>query len=189
MSEAHVPDTTAPSEAAPSGRSFVERLTGALRLDAAAYEDIGSDPGAIGQAAAVVAGAAVARALAAQGGPLGGQGLAFMLQVAALWPVSSLLVWALGGWFGTPANPMRVARIMGFAMAPLMLTALGVVPAEIVQVAVAFLSTALLVATFLIGTRQALSTTTGRAAFVCIVLLLTLFFALLVVQYLMTPAA
>ena len=40
MSEAHVPDTTVPSEDT-TGRSFVERLTGVLRLEAAAYEDVG----------------------------------------------------------------------------------------------------------------------------------------------------
>ncbi|RIL00297.1 MAG: hypothetical protein DCC71_18720 [Proteobacteria bacterium] len=183
MSEAHVPETTAPSEAAPAGRSFVERVTGVLRLDSAAYEDVGADAGAWGQAAAVVAGAAIARALAAQGGPLGGQGIAFMIQVAAIWPIASALVWLLGGWFGHPAPFARVARVMGFAMAPLLLTALAVVPAAPVQIAVAFLSTALLIATFVVGVRQALATSTGSAAFVLIVVLLAIFFVVMLFQY------
>ena len=49
----------------------------------------------------------------------------------------------------------------------------------IVQIAVAFLWTALLIATFVVGVRQALSTSTGRAGFVCLVLLMTLIFAAL----------
>lgn len=183
MSEAGVPNT-ATSSAPPAGRSFVDRLMGVLRLDAAAYEDIASDPAAIGQAAAVVAAAALGRAVSAQGGPLAAQGLLFLVQIAALWPVISLMVLAIGRWFGHPAEFSRVARVMGYAFAPFALAALGAVPVEAVQIAVAFLSTALLLATFVVGVRHALRTTTGLAGFVCMVIVLILVFVSMVYRYL-----
>jgi hypothetical protein len=193
MSQAGMPETgttEAGQQAEPRpGRSFVERLTGVLRLDASAYDDVADDAGALGQAAAVVALAAVARSLSAEGGPLGGQGIAFMLQVAATWPVTSVLIWALGSWFGSPTAFPRVLRVIGFAMAPLLLTALNVLPAQFVRVAIDLLSTALLIATFVVGTRQALRTETGRAAFVCIVLFMILTFAFMVFRYLMVGGA
>jgi hypothetical protein len=196
MSEAGIPET-APTEEreAPRphgsqveprpGRSFVERLTGVLRLDSAAYDDVADDPGALGQAAVVVGFAALARSLSAEGGPLGGQGIAFMIQVGATWPIAAFLIWALGNWFGHPASFARVLRVIGFALAPLLITALTVLPAEFVRVAIDLLSTALLIATFVVGTRQALRATTGRAAFVCIVLFMVVMFAFMVFQYLM----
>jgi len=182
MTEA-VPDPTAAS--APSaGRSFVERVVGVLRLDGAAYEEIASDPAALGQAAAVVIAAAAARALGALGGPFSTQGLLFLAQVTALWPISALLVLAIGHWFGHPQSFARVARVMGFALAPFLLTALAVVPVEAVQIAVAFLSTALLIATFVVGVRHALQTDTGRAGLLTLIIALVLVFVSMLYGYL-----
>jgi hypothetical protein len=194
MSQAGIPETgptEAPGQQAEPrpGRSFVERLTGVLRLDSSAYDDVAGDTGALGQAAAVVALAAVARSLSAEGGPLGGQGLAFMIQVAATWPIAAFLVWALGNWFGSPTDLPRVLRAIGFAMAPLLLTALNVLPVEFVHVAIDLLSTALLIATFVVATRQALRAETGRAAFVCLVLFMLVTFAFMVFRYLMVGGA
>lgn len=188
MSEAGIPETASSSAPAP-GRSFVERLTGVLRLDTSAYDEAGADPAALGQAAGVVIAAAAVRAVSAEGGALGGQGIAFALQVAALWPVTALLVWAVGNWFGHPAALGRVLRIMGFAMAPLLLSVVNVVPNEWVRVAGALLSTALLIATYVVGVRQSLQTSTSRAAFVCLVLMLTIMFAYMVYAYFASQAA
>jgi hypothetical protein len=181
MSEAGIPNAAAP----PSQRSFAERLVGVLRLDAAAYDDVASDPAALGQAAAVVVTAAVGRSISAEGGPFSVQGLLFLVQLIAIWPVNTLLVYGIGRWFGHTPDVMRVARVMGFALAPFALSVLGVVPVEAVRVAVAFLSTALLLATFVVGVRHALQTTTGRAGFVCVVIVLVLMFVSMVYRYLM----
>ena len=43
--------TATPPASASSSRSFFERVIGALRLDAATYEEIEHDPGALGQSA------------------------------------------------------------------------------------------------------------------------------------------
>jgi hypothetical protein len=194
MSQAGIPETGPTEAPGPQaeprrGRSFVERLTGVLRLDSSAFDDVADDADALGQAAAVVGLAAVARSLSAEGGPLGGQGIAFMIQVAATWPITAVLIWALGNWFGSPSDLPRMLRVIGFAMAPLILTALNVLPAEFVRVAIDLLSTALLIATFVVGTRQALRAETSRAAFVCLVLFMILTFAFMVFRYLMVGGA
>jgi hypothetical protein len=183
MSEAGVPNMA--STAPPNGRSFVERLLGVLRLDAAAYDDVAADPHALGQAALVVGVSAIGRAISAQGGPFSVQGMLFLVQVLAIWPINSLLVFVTGRWFGHTPDVMRVARVMGFALAPFALSVLGVVPVEAVRIAVAFLSTALLLATFVVGVRHALQTTTSRAAFVCVVIVLVLMFVSMIYRYLM----
>jgi len=183
MSEAGVPNPATSSEAK-AGLSFVERLFGVLRLDGAAYEDVAADPSAMGQAAAVVVAAAAGRALTAVGGPFSTQGLLFLVQIAALWPTTSLLVFLIGRWFGHAGDLQRIARVMGFALAPFALAALGLIPVEAVQIAVAFLSTALLLATFVVGVRHALQTDTGRAGFVTVVIALVLVFVSMVYRYL-----
>jgi hypothetical protein len=172
MSEASIPN----AEPAAASRSFADRLVGVLRLDGATYDEIGADANAGGQAATVVALATIGRALSAEGGPLSTQGLLFLVQIPLLWPVLSGLVAAMGQWFGTPAPFARVLRIVGFAMAPFALAAFGAVPVEPVQVAAAFLSTALLIATLVVGVRHALSTSLGWAGFVCLVIFLILIF-------------
>jgi len=189
MSEAGIPETASSSSAPAPGRSFVERVTGVLRLDASAYDEAGADPAALGQAAAVVLAAAAAGAVSAKGGPFGGPGIAFAFQVVLYWPMSALLVWAVGNWFGHPSQLGRVLRIMGFAMAPLLLSVVNVVPNEWVRVAGALLSTALLIATYVVGVRQALQTSTGRAAFVCLVLLMTIFFIFMLTLYFASRSA
>ena len=59
-----------PEVPAPGRHSFVERVIGALRLDAATYEEVEHDPSSLGQAAGVVAVAALAAAIgtASRGG-------------------------------------------------------------------------------------------------------------------------
>jgi len=178
MSQAGVPNT-ADATAPPVGRSFVDRVLGVLRLDASAYEDIASDPGSMPQAVAVVAAAAIGRAISAPGGPFSHDGLIFLVYIAALWPITSLLVLTVGRWFDHPSELARVARVLGFAMAPYALSVLGVVPVKPVQI-----SMALFLATFVVGVRHGLRTTTGRAGFVCVVIALILVFAWMIYVYL-----
>ena len=180
MSEASIPDT----ETSTGSRSFVDRVIGVLRLDSSAYEEIAADSGAMGQAAAVVAASAVIRALTAQGGPLAEQGILFLVQISVLWPALSVLIFGVGRWFGFRASPARVARVIGFAFAPFLLLVLALVPIQAVQIAVAFLSTALLIATLVVGARHALQATIGWAGFVCAVVALVMVFISLVYGYL-----
>jgi hypothetical protein len=183
MSEAGIPNT---ASTAPPARSFVERLLGVLRLDASSYDDVAADPRAIGQAAAIVGVAAIGRSVSAQGGPLGFQAMWFLGQLLLLWPVLSLLVYAIGRWFGHTPDLLRVARVMGFAMAPFALGVLHLIPVEWARNAADLLWVALLIATVVVGIRQALQTTTGQASFVAVVIALILFFVSMVFQYLTT---
>lgn len=180
MSEASIPDATTST----GSRSFLDRVIGVLRLDSSAYEEIAAGSGAMGQAAAVVVASAVIRALTAQGGPFGTQGILFLVQISALWPALSLLIYAIGRWFGFEATPARVARVIGFAFAPFLLVVLSLVPVQAVQIAVAFLSTALLIATLVVGTRHALQAAIGWAGFVCAVVALVMIFVSMVYGYL-----
>lgn len=182
MSEAGLPDASAASTPQAS-RSFIERVFGVLRLDGGAYEEIAADPAAMGQAATVVVAAAVGRALSAMGGPFSEQGLLFLVQVPALWPVSAGLVLGIGRAFGHETNFARCMRLVGFALAPFALTALGAIPIEPLRIAIAFLSVALLLATLVVAVRHALQTVTSRAAFVTLVVVMILVFVSLVYAY------
>jgi hypothetical protein len=184
MSEAGIPNTA--STAPRNARSFFERLLGVLRLDAASYDDIAADPRAVGQAAGVVAIAAIGRSISAQGGPLSFQALWFLGQLILLWPMLTLLVYGIGRWFGHTPDVLRVARVMGFAMAPFALGIFHIVPVDWARNAIDLLWVALLIATLVVGIRQSLQTTTGQAAFIAVVIALILFFVSMVYQYLTT---
>ena len=59
--------TAIPENPSPVRRSFLERILGALRLDADTYEEIEHDESALGQAVGVVALAAIAAAIGSAG--------------------------------------------------------------------------------------------------------------------------
>jgi hypothetical protein len=183
MSQAEVP--TEQTAAAPAaGRSLLQRVLGALRLDASVYDEIAADPGALAQAAGVAAAAGAARALSAPNGAFSLQGLVWAALVFAFWPATSALVWGLGKWFGHPSDFGRMLRACGFAMAPFLLLLSEVLPIEIVRVSMAFLSTALLLGAFIVAVRQVLGVSTGRAAFVFLLSFATLIFFSMVTWYL-----
>lgn len=163
MSEPGLPDPGV------AGRSFADRLSGALRLDSSVFDEVGEDASALGQAAGIVACAAVARAIGASTIGTQGQALFGALSVLAFWPLATALIWGVGSWFGHPSSFARILRVVGFAMAPLLLVVLIVIPNQWVQTLVALSSLALLFATLAVATRQGLRTDTGRAAFVCLV--------------------
>lgn len=191
MSEAGIQDTASPQAPpqAPGGRPFVQRLLGALRLEGAAFEEIANDSGAILQAAGVVVLAALGPAIGF--GVLVGirAGLYFAINVILSWPFVSLLIWAIGGFFGHKASFGRVLRVVGFAMAPLMLS-VGMLIANVwVQTVVRLIACALLFAALVVGVRHALRTDTGRSAFVCaVVFFILVFLTLLGNFFLMRPA-
>lgn len=173
-----------PAPAGTSGRSFAERLTGALRLDSSVFDEVADDAGALGQAAAVAAGAAAARAIAAAMIGTQGEAVVGAIGVFAFWPLATTLIWIVGRWFGHESSFPRMLRATGFAMAPLLLVVLIVIPNLWVQTLVLLSSFTLLFATLALATRQGLRTDTGRAAFVCLVVAMIVVFFYFIAIYL-----
>lgn len=108
--------------------SMTERMIGAAMLDIATYEDVEHDPTANGQAAAVVAMAAVARGIGSAGGGLdalfGGVVMAFVG-----WLLWSGVTYLIGdGLLGGEATWGEVLRAVGFAYTPALLAVFGFVP-------------------------------------------------------------
>ncbi len=110
--------------------TFVERVLGTARLDAAVYEDVESDRAATPQAVAVVALSSVAAGLGIGAG-LGGLVLGVLASLAA-WYVWAFLTY----WIGTRLLPEpqtrsslgELLRVLGFSAGPGLLRVLGVLP-------------------------------------------------------------
>ena len=162
MSQASVqPEVASPASEA---RSFAERAVGALRLDGATYEEIARSPNGVGQAAAVVALAAAASTFGSPERTTTLVAVFGALAIASAWLIGAGLIW-IGSRQQVPYS--MLVRTVGFAMAPLSLVALEMVPLAPVRYAVALVSTALFVAALAVGTRQALRVSTGTAALLC----------------------
>lgn len=134
--------------------SMVDRMIGAAMLDVATYEEVEHDQTATGQAAGVVALAAVARAVGALGD---GAGVMIFGLVGAFvgWLIWSGVTYVIGdALFDAEATWGEVLRAVGFAQAPALLAVVGFIPllGGLVELAVAIW---VLVAGF-IGLRQAL---------------------------------
>ncbi len=148
------------------GRSFVERFTGALMLDATVYEEVEHDATALGQAAGVVALGAVANAIGSVAG--GSQGVIGAVLLAFFgWALGTTMVWLVGVKIMDHTSDFpELLRTLGFASAPQVLAILGIVPLVgwIALIAVSLLS----IVAWVIATRQALDIATGRAVLVCV---------------------
>lgn len=101
-------------------RNLPRRWVAASRLDRAIYREIDADPGALGDAAVIVALAGVARGLAV------GVDEGFVASFAAflagfvLWGTASAVVWSIGvRSFGFRAGYRELLRTLGFAASPL----------------------------------------------------------------------
>jgi len=175
MSEAGTQQRANDGAPAAAGRSFVQRFVGAFRLDGSVYEEVACDPGALAQAAGVAAVAAAARAIGVFSATTSGAAIFGALCVFAFWPLAAFLVWTMGNLVKSPGEFGRVLRVVGFAMAPLILVALVFVPNEWFRGAVLLVTYALLFGALLVGVRQALRVDTGRAAFVCILVAMMFF--------------
>ena len=175
MSEAGTQQNANEGTPAVAGRSFVERFVGAFRLDGSVYEEVANDPSALAQAAGVAATAAAARAVGGFSATTSGEAVFGALSVFAFWPLAAFLVWTVGNLLRTPGEFGRVLRVVGFAMAPLVLVSLVVVPNEWFRAGVSLVTYALLFGALVVGVRQALRIDTGRAAFVCIVVAMMFF--------------
>jgi hypothetical protein len=139
---------------------------GALTLDAATYDEIEHDQSALGQAAGVVAIAAVCSGI---GGAAGGLGAILGGVVGAFlgWLLSTGIIWLIGvRIMGHTSDYPELLRTLGFASAPQILMILAFLPVlgALVSIAVFFWG----LAAYVVAVRQALDVETGRAVVVCV---------------------
>jgi hypothetical protein len=168
-------------------RSFGERVLGAVRLEPGAWDEIARDPGALGQALAVVAAAALASALSAAAAGPASAALSSGLGSLASWLAITGLVWAAANVLGHRLGVVTALRVVGFAMAPLALVVLAAIPVVPVQMVVRLIALALFFAALVAGMRQTLRVETLRATLVCALAGLALLF--LVMLLAVTAAA
>jgi hypothetical protein len=150
-------------------RNFGERLLGALRLDAATFDEIEHDRAALGQAAGVVALGGIAAAIGAAGEGAGAFGA--VLGALVGWLVSAGFVWLVGVIVMSHTSDYpELLRTLGFASAPQLLLVLRGIPVLGVLVGIAAFLWGL--AAWVVAVRQALDVSTGRAAVVCVLAML-----------------
>ena len=153
-------------------QGLVDRMRGAAALDVATYEEVENDLTATGQAATVVAIAAVAAAIGASRQGSGGV-------IATL--LASLLGWALwaGVTYGVGTKLMdgtatwgELLRTLGFAQSPRILLVLGIIPVlgRLVVLVVGIWT----LVTGVVAIRQALDITTGKAIVTAVVSLIAI---------------
>ena len=113
--------------------TFLQRLIGAAALDAAIYEEVESDVGAMGQAMSVVVLSSIAIGIGARGLG-GGAGTVALFGVIALvtWAAWALLMFEVGARLlpgrRTRSNPYELLRTLGFAATPGFAAVLASVP-------------------------------------------------------------
>ena len=152
--------------------TFLHRLIGALALRAETYEEVEADPGANGQAVAVVVLSSVAAGLGAHGfGAVNAGDVAFFAIVALLaWAAWALVVFEIGARIlpgvATRADIGQLLRTTGFATAPGLLRVVGIWPELTIP---SFTVAALwMLLAMIVAVRQALDyTSTRRAIAVC----------------------
>jgi hypothetical protein len=144
-----------------ASRSMTGRMIGAAKLDVSVYEEVEADSTATGQAAGVVAIVALCSAIGGIGG--GAQGV-FSGLIAALvgWAIWAGVTYLIGDKvLGGTATWGELLRTLGFAQAPGVLFALGVIPlfGGLISIAVGLW----ILVTGIVAIRQALDFGTGRA--------------------------
>lgn len=155
----------------PAMGRFLERFAGAMRLNAATYEEVEADPRAVSQALAVVviANLAAGIGLGVRQGPGSLVGIAFASLLA--WFVWAALTYLIGTRIlATPQTSSSLGELLrttGFAAAPGIFRIFSFVP-----VAGYFISYAVgvwMLAAMVVAVRQALDyTSTWRAIAVCL---------------------
>jgi len=153
--------------------TFINRMIGAALFNTRIYEEVEADRDATGQALAVVLLASVGTGIGWVG--VGSRQVWTMVVLSAV-AVAAWIAWALLTCLigtrllpeaQTKADPGELLRTLGFAQAPGVLRALGVVGG--VGPAVAGLTALWTLATMVVAVRQALDfTSTGHAVAVCV---------------------
>ncbi len=151
--------------------TFTERMIGAARLDVRTYEEVEADPGATGQAMAVVILSSIAAGI---GAGRGGFTSLMIVMVASLigWFLWALLTFFIGTRIlpepETRSNIGELLRTIGFSSSPGILRLLGFIPFAgwLITLVVFFW----MLATMVVAVRQALDyKSTGRALAVCLI--------------------
>ncbi|HVC19782.1 MAG TPA: YIP1 family protein [Vicinamibacterales bacterium] len=152
--------------------SFGDRIIGAMKLDAATYEEVEADRTATGQAMAVVILASLSSGLGVMRilGPAGVIGGTLSALVA--WFVWALLTYAIGTRIlpepQTEATVGQLLRTTGFAAAPGLIRVLAAIP--LLGWLVAIVASVWMLAAMIVAVRQALDyTSTLRAVGVCVI--------------------
>jgi hypothetical protein len=148
-------------------RTLVQRAIGAARLDIPTYEEVEADRDATGQAAVVVAVAAVCSAIGSIGqgttGMIGG-----LIMAIVGWLVWSGVTYLIGTMlFGGTADWGELLRTIGFAQAPGVLYILGIIP--ILGGPVRIVVMIWILVAGIVAIRQALDVSTGKAVLTAIV--------------------
>ena len=152
--------------------SYLQRLIGAMSLDAAIYEEVEADRTATGQALATVLLSSVAAGIGSRGIEAPSLTSIIFISTVSLiaWVAWALLTFEIGGRLmpepQTRVDAGELLRTIGFASKPGLLRVLGVIPGATVPV---FAATAvwMLLAT-VVAVRQALDyRSTARAVAVC----------------------
>jgi hypothetical protein len=149
-----------------------DRMLRAAKLDSLLYEEVEHDPGATGQAMAVVL---LSAAAAGIGNPMGG-GLGSMAVSAIValvsWFVWSGIVYLIGTRLlpepQTEADYGQLLRTIGFSSAPGVLRVVGFIP--LLGWLVSLIASVWMLVAMVIAVRQALDYRgTGRAIIVCLI--------------------
>jgi hypothetical protein len=166
--------------------TFLNRVTGAARLEAQTYEDVEADVTANGQAVAVIVLSSVASALGLMRGGSADPFLfvSYTATALAAWVAWSALVYLIGIHLlpgpETSATVGEVLRTTGFAAAPGMVRILGAVP--VLGPAFFILGSVWMLVAMVVAIRQALDYRhVTRALAVCVVgWLFSLFFVAII---------
>ena len=174
-----------------SRSGFGTRFAGALRLDAAAYEEIEHSPNALGQALGVVALSSVANGLGSMGETGAAAFVPGVLVALFGWVIWAGLVYVIGTKIlpepQTRSDVPELMRVTGFAASPGIFGLLGLVPllGPLLFVAVSFW----MLLAMLVAVRQALDfSSTWRALAVVSIGWAVYIVLILVVASLNTPA-
>jgi hypothetical protein len=165
--------------------SFQDRVVGAMRLQAATFEDIEHDPSAVSQSVMVVLAVAIAGVIGASGfGLYPGAAVASIVFALIGWAISSAVVWLIGTRLmpgkNTEADFPQVLRVVGFAQAPGLFSILGIIP--ILGYLIRFAVWIWTLVALVIAVRQALDyDDTLKAVIVCVIAWVVMFVATLMV--------
>lgn len=152
--------------------TFLQRLIGAVSLDAAIYEEVEADSGATSQALAVVIMSSIAAGIGARGFGGASAGTIVIMTVGAVlgWAAWALVTLQVGGRLmpepQTSVDMGQLLRTIGFATAPGIVRVVGIIPAATVP---AFVVTSVwMLLAMIVAVRQALDyKSTARAVVVC----------------------
>lgn len=170
--------------------SFIDRMIGAARLDAATYEEVERDEQATVQAMSVVLMGAVAAGIGSLSGGIVGLVAGAILAVVGWAVYAGVAYWVGTTLFKgeqTSATWGELLRTLGFASSPRLLLVLMVVPVLGLIVALAVLVWMLF--TTVVAIRQALDFDTGRAIGTAVVSWVVLLVVSMVFAALISSAA